>query len=458
MRASTTAALLLISCTCSAAVPLAKDDTGVRTVQLTKRLRRSAPAPQRYDSHARQAADKERDLEKRAQSLLIGDLHQDIQYFGSVDVGTPGYRYEVILDTGSADMLLATTPCEHGCRPDTPVYHPLMSNTSQATDESFAVQFGTGAATGTLVRDKVSIAGLTVPDQMFGACSNLSNVIEYGVSGLLGLGWQSLATSKSTPLVQRLWQEGQLDEPVFAFALARWNGNANATSDVMPGGLMTLGGINSSLFHGDINWIPLTSRSYWEIPIESLSIGGVPIELELRPVAIDTGTSLIGVPAEAARSIYARIPGSRQHTETFYTFPCDTAVDLSLTFDGQTYPVDPRDFSNGRITPESNDCLGAVFVLSQAHAGKWIIGDAFLKNVYSAFRFTPPSVGFAKLRGRDETLQSLGPVPKANAPLLNATNFVNDAVRPSSAANTRADIAVATVSAAVALTVALLVT
>ncbi|KAK4055320.1 hypothetical protein OIV83_000603 [Microbotryomycetes sp. JL201] len=198
-----------------------------------------------------------------------------------------------------------------------------MSNTSSVSDHSFSVQFGTGAASGHLVQDSVSIAGLTVSDQIFGACSNLTNVIEYGVSGLLGLGWQALATSEATPLVQRLWQEGQLMDPIFGFALARWNGDAAATSDVMPGGLMTIGGVNSSLFEGEINWIPLTSQTYWEIQIDAISIDSVPIELELTPVAIDTGTSLIGVPPEAAQAIYARIPGSRRYTDVYYTFPCE---------------------------------------------------------------------------------------------------------------------------------------
>ncbi|KAK4050499.1 ribosomal 40S subunit protein S18B [Microbotryomycetes sp. JL221] len=404
-----------------------QNEAPVRSLDLVRRIRRKA----RSGSKALdidQAAGARQRLRRDARPVLLADLHQDIQYFGTIEVGTPAYRYEVILDTGSADMLLATSPCDHGCRPDTPVYHPLLSNTSVASDQSLAVQFGTGSATGYLVKDRVTIAGWSVDDQTFGACSNLSNVIENGVSGLLGLGWQSLAMSKSTPLVQRLWEQGVLSEPVFGFALARWNGDVDANADIMPGGLMTLGGVNSTLFEGEINWIPLKSQSYWQIDLEAVSISGSSIDLELGPVAIDTGTSLIGVPEEAAERIYAQISGSRRHTEAYYTFPCDATVDFSLTFGGQTYSVDPRDFTNGRITPGSPECLGAVFVLSQDHGDWWIIGDAFLKNVYSAFRFEPPSVGFARLSVSDDQLQSLGPVPQANAPLLNATRFSRDAV------------------------------
>jgi hypothetical protein len=40
----------------------------------------------------------------------------------------------------------------------------------------------------------------------------------------------------------------------------------------------------------------------------------------------------------------------------------------------------------------------------------WVIGDAFLKNVYSVFRFSPgPSVGFAQLAGNEQGKSSLLP-------------------------------------------------
>ena len=86
---------------------------------------------------------------------------------------------------------------------------------------------------------------------------------------------------------------------------------------------MTLGGVNSTFFEGNVNWIPLTSRSYWEVQVQAVSVGGVPVDLVLESAAIDTGTSLIGVPEAAAALIYERIPGSRRHTKSFYTFPCE---------------------------------------------------------------------------------------------------------------------------------------
>ena len=52
--------------------------------------------------------------------------------------------------------------------------------------------------------------------------------------------------------------------------------------------------------------------------------------------------------------------------------------------------------ADGGLAP----CVGAFFSIgSVAGTGipAWIVGDSFLKNVYSVFRASPPSVGFAQL-------------------------------------------------------------
>lgn len=44
-------------------------------------------------------------------------------------------------------------------------------------------------------------------------------------------------------------------------------------------------------------------------------------------------------------------------------------------------------------------CYGAVNSIGSSSGGQdqWIVGDAFLRNVYVAFQFSPPAVGFAPL-------------------------------------------------------------
>lgn len=55
----------------------------------------------------------------------------------------------------------------------------------------------------------------------------------------------------------------------------------------------------------------------------------------------------------------------------------------------------------GTIDTQSGQmCIGGIFdmpALGGPSLPTWVIGDAFLKNVYSVFQADPPAVGFAQL-------------------------------------------------------------
>lgn len=87
------------------------------------------------------------------------------QYYGSIAMGTPPIQYEVILDSGSSDLLLATAPCS-GCETTTPLYNEAKSTSSIATTKPFSITYGTGAASGTLAQDVMSMAGYTIKQQV----------------------------------------------------------------------------------------------------------------------------------------------------------------------------------------------------------------------------------------------------------------------------------------------------
>jgi len=167
-----------------------------------------------------------------------------------------------------------------------------------------------------------------------------------------------------------------------------------------------MGFTDSTLFTGDIDYnnIPSGQETYWTQQLTSLTVNGNSVSLPSGSssfAAIDTGTTLVGGPPDVIAEIFAQIPGSQPGTgnfESYYVYPCDTSVTVTMSFGGQSWPVDPQDFQLTQLG--QNECLGAFFSLPEA-AGSgtppWIVGDTFLKNVYSVFRFNPPSVGFASL-------------------------------------------------------------
>jgi cathepsin D len=106
---------------------------------------------------------------------------------------------------------------------------------------------------------------------------------------------------------------------------------AGAT-DSEPGGIFTFGGVNSTLYEGEIDYVslPIPTGTYWALPLKSqqtlmattgesnkfssgLTVQGTNIPLQdgsSSYAAIDTGTTLIGGPAEYINRIMAQIPGS----------------------------------------------------------------------------------------------------------------------------------------------------
>lgn len=76
---------------------------------------------------------------------------------------------------------------------------------------------------------------------------------------------------------------------------------------------MTIGGTNSSLYTGNINYISLSQTQYWMIPMTSMSVkGGQTIGLTgtNQNAVIDTGTTLIGGPKTVLDQLYSQISGA----------------------------------------------------------------------------------------------------------------------------------------------------
>jgi cathepsin D len=78
-----------------------------------------------------------------------------------------------------------------------------------------------------------------------------------------------------------------------------------------------------------------------------------------------------------------------------------------MSFGGSTWTINPADMNLGSVPSSVSGtttqmCAGGIFdigtsVGSGAGVPTWIVGDTFLKNVYSVFRANPAAVGFAQL-------------------------------------------------------------
>jgi len=271
------------------------------------------------------------------------------------------------------------------------------------------IRYGSGAVEGVTVADTVSMGGFNVSSQVFLSVSQVTTgLLEGSLSGIIGLAFTAISSSGATPFWETLISNNQLSSPEMSFWLSR---STDATQTEVAGGEFTLGGTNSSLFTGDIDFLdmPVSTPSFWLLSLSAVSVGGTSVAITTGTTAlaaIDTGTTLIGGPTADVAAIWAAVPGSQasQDQQGFFEFPCTTDVTISLSFGGKLWPISTQDMNLGRATQGSSQCLGAIFDLSMGTTipsgsgnPSWVVGDTFLKNVYSVFRSSPASIGFAQL-------------------------------------------------------------
>jgi len=232
------------------------------------------------------------------------------------------------------------------------------------------------------VTDVVSIAGLTVAGQAFGAVSARSdNMDKQPNDGLIGMAFGTIAQSRRPTFFESLIAQRKLPAPLFSVHLSRHEESGSS---------VCFGCVDSSRTTGSVIWLPVVSRSYWTVSMDGLWANGARAPVKLT-AAIDTGTSLIYVPSAIAAAFYALIPGSKrasQYGPGFWSVPCYSVNQIELSFDGNRFAIHPDDFYLGRVSAGSTACVAGVLSIgSGLPPNLAIIGDVFLKSWYSTYDY-----------------------------------------------------------------------
>lgn len=350
----------------------------------------------------------------------LGDVGPDTFYFSQIGVGSPSTTFNVVLDTGSSDFWVADSSCS-SCAGLTQ-FDASKSSTYKGSGQNFQVPYGSGAVAGTLGADDVTMAGYKVAGLTLGQAKQLAQgTIQSPVSGLMGMGFESLSSSGSSPFWEVVAIQGKVKDPVFSFQLATNAEHAKSAKDINPGGVFTLGNLDDQQFSGDIAWVKLASRfgsqgmGYWGIKMDAMQVNGNNVNLGSdNLVAVDTGTTLIGAPSNVIQAIYEQIPNARSAPssmlggEGYYLFPCTQPFTVSFTFGGKQFQLDNEQLNIGMVSQSGSYCASALFdagIDARSGMPTWILGDTFLRTVYTAFMWNPEQVGFASLpKGGVQTL------------------------------------------------------
>lgn len=340
----------------------------------------------------------------QANSAAIDEDPLDYSYFASIDFGSKKTPLWMLLDTGSFLSWVPSTSCTSlSClNPTHSVYGPENSTTYNASSTTFGLAYGTGSVKGVIATDSLTLAGLTV-DLSFGSASTTSDDFNnFPFDGILGLGnlYNYLGYLTFMGVVA---QNKLLKSNVFGIDLSRAEDGSND-------GEISFGAPDTSKYSGSLSYTPVVEgSSSWTIALDDAGYNGKSAGLTGRSALIDTGTSYVIIPKADAAQLFALVDNATLDADnSTYMVPCDTTTPIQFTFSGVSFDLSSKDWVGPVTDSSKNLCASNIYPLDGATniAGEWLVGDTFLKNVYSVFDCDQNRVGFGAKTGSSGTAVS----------------------------------------------------
>jgi len=341
--------------------------------------------------------------ENGVHKTIIKD-YMDCQYFVPVSIGDETKKdFLVIPDTGSSNLWVPSDECEDsGCTQHTQYRGSALSsspkNTEYKTGKSFAIQYGSGQCAGSIAVSTVDFAGFSVEKTAFGLAEQEpgTTFISAAFDGILGMAFNSISVWNreefakdvhSKTIFEGIVESEQFpkDKQQFSFYLGSEGKD----------GELTLGDVNEDLIEGtkdDIHWVDLSSETYWQFHVDSMSVDGHKAE-HLEMIA-DTGTSLIAGPSLFVSNLN-QICFGEPNPEMVDCKLKSTAPDVTLNIRGKDFVLTAQEYIMQWDT-EGKQCMSAFTPMDIGNQQLWILGDVFLRKYHTTFHFGNKQLGFVK--------------------------------------------------------------
>ncbi|OJT08989.1 Aspartic protease [Trametes pubescens] len=340
----------------------------------------------------------------------------------TVTLAVNGVPFQVICDTGSPDTWI--DPVIQGIMPPDLIY----------TGKNNSATYADGTvSSGQLVLANITLGPYATSNQAIMLSPKGSPSPEW-FQGIMGLSRVALSTThrllsngtpfaeNGRPIVYNILSALEDQPHYFTFLLSRPELGANH------GGVFTISELVSEL--SAITSAPrleALGNETWTTLLDGVYANGVllnghsetretyantshrAIPENATTATLDTGSSYVRGPQYYVDAIFKDVPGAiptdnADGSNGFgYIIPCDTKLNISFVFGGQQYPVHPIDMVTVNTAPNGTFyCTGAISHGDASDGSNdWIVGDTFLRNVYSLFDFgsdTNPSEGPAYMQ------------------------------------------------------------
>lgn len=371
----------------------------------------------------------------------------DVGYLGQVQIGTPPRNFEILMDSGSADFWVGAENCQTesaqgqgagagqagagqaqganaisrrargqggnnaaqqgaatgagNAAGNTCGNHSFLGTQSSSTfkdsNQQFQVTYGTGNVAGDIVQDNVVLAGLPLNAHTFGVATQES--VDFSADttpfdGLMGLAQSTLSEQKTLTPVESLAKAGSIADAITSFKISR-------LADQKNDGEVTFGGLDATKFDPNtaVTFANVNQQGFWEGAMTP-TVNGQSVGLDQgRTAILDTGTTLIVAPPDDAAAVHQAIQGSQSDGQGGFTVPCTMTESVALTFNNQSFAIDPRDIAFLPVDANNptGDCTSGISSGQIGGATEWLVGDVFLKNAYFSTDVGKNAVTLAKL-------------------------------------------------------------
>lgn len=308
----------------------------------------------------------------------------DYSYFSVVEVGSEQQQMWLALDTGAPDTWVFDASCTEEVCTSHHMFDESSSTSFTPNGSGFSLGYGTGTIAGKLGNDTMSLAGLSV-QLVFGMATSASDFFEgYPFDGILGMGRSGTDGWDMPSFMDLVAEAGYLGSNIVGFTFSRMSDNPKD-------GEINFGDVDTTKFQGNITYTA-TDADNWCIPLDDAYVNGQAVGFSGKSTTIDTGTSYILLPTADAQQLFSHIPGYYQNGEKFH-IPCNTTALLQFSFSGVQYSISPLDYVTKAV---GGGCVSTIVGHQSGDADTWLVGDVFLKNVYTVFDYDNATIGFAQ--------------------------------------------------------------